>query len=522
MATLAPGAQAQAAAPFSVRSILAPLVALILGLFMVILDNTVVNVALPTLVTDFHSNLHTLQWVLTGYMLAQAAVIPLAGWLSDRFGAKRVFLIAVALFTIGSALCATAQSAEMLIAFRVLQGFGGGCVMPIAMAYTYRLSPPDKRGQVMGTMGIPILFAPAIGPTLSGWLVQYADWRWIFLINIPVGIVAVLIGLRRLPVMSRQVVAALDLPGIILGPLAFAALSYGINEGATSWTSANTLGGLIIGGVALLTFIVVELRTDQPLLELRVFKSRDFDLAIICQWTGQAALFGSIFLLPLFLQQVRGYGPFVTGLTLLPQAIAAGIFMPIGGRLFDRIGARPLVVIGLGLVAVSSVILTHLSVTTTSTELILPLAMRGAGMGLMMMSLNTHLLNAAPRKLISRVTSLTNALQQVVSSLAIAALATILTSRVSFHLQAATAALPASHRPKGAPVPPQVAAELHHLSAVAYANAFNDCFMVVAVLAAVGALLGLTLRRNYAAQAAQAPASGQSAEQAGGMEMVAG
>jgi MFS family permease len=310
-------------------------------------------------------------------------------------------------------------------------------------------------------------------------------------------------------------------PGIVLGPLAFASLSYGINEGATSWTSANTLGGLIVGALALLAFVVVELRTSHPLLELRVFKSRDFDLAIICQWTGQAALFGAIFLLPLFLQQVRGYGAFDTGLTLLPQAIAAGFFMPIGGRIFDRIGARPLVVLGLGLVAISTYLLTRISVTTTSTELIFPLAMRGAGMGMMMMSLNTHLLNAAPRELISRVTALTNALQQVVSSLAIAGLATILTSRIATHSKAATAGLPPVRLPKGAHVPPAVAAHIQHIKLVAAAQGFDDTFLVAMVLAAFGALLGLTLQRNHAAQAAQAPAA-RSAEQAGGMEMALG
>jgi len=482
---------------------MAPLIAIIMGLFMVILDNTVVNVALPTLVKDFSTDLHSLQWVLTGYMLAQAAVIPLAGWLSDRFGAKRVFLTAVVMFTIGSALCATAQSATMLIIFRVLQGLGGGFVMPVSMAYIFRLSPPDKRGQVMGTLAIPILIAPALGPTLSGWLVQYADWRWIFLINIPVGILAVIMGLRRLPTVGRQEVAPLDLPGVILGPLAFAALSYGINEGSTSWTSSNTIGGLVVGALALATFVFVELRVKNPLLELRVFKSRDFNLAIIAQWTGQAALFGGIFLMPLFLQQVRGYSPFDTGKTLLAQALAASVFMPLGGRLFDKIGARPLVVTGLVLVTVSSYLLTRITVTTTSTDLILPLVMRGAGMGMMMMSLNTHLLNAAPRNLISRVTSLTNALQQVVSSLAIAGLATILTSRATVHRDAAIAALPKGVQP--AP------GAMHQLALTAFANGFDDAFLVATIVAGIGAVLGLTLQRNYAAQAAEAPRPGAAA-----------
>jgi EmrB/QacA subfamily drug resistance transporter len=497
MATLTAGAPAQTATPFSIRSIMGPLIAIILGTFMVILDTTAVNVSLPTLVKDFRSDLTSLQWVITGYMLAQAAVIPLAGWLSDRFGAKRIFLSAVAMFTIGSLLCATAQSSSMLIAFRVLQGLGGGFVMPVGMAYVYRLSPPDKRGAVMGTLGIPILFAPALGPTLAGWLVQYADWRWIFLINLPVGIVALTLGASRLPAIGRQDAGALDLPGIILGPLAFAALSYGVSEGSTSWTSTNTLAGLIGGGLALLAFILVELNTRQPLLELRVFKSVDFCLAIVAQWTGMIALFGGVFLVPLFLQQVRGYGAFDTGLVMMSQALAAAVFMPIGGRLFDRIGARPLVVVGLAIVTLGTFMLTRLSGTTTGWDLVAPLALRGVGMGLMMMALNTHLLNAAPRKLVSRVTSLTSALQNVVISLAIAALSTILTTRITYHMDA----LGGGHKRPAAPGPLPIPV------ANALASAFNDALLVVVILAAAGTLIGFALRRNLAAQQADAPAA---------------
>jgi EmrB/QacA subfamily drug resistance transporter len=499
------------------RSIIAPLVAIIVGIFMVVLDGTAVNVALPKLVTDFNTTLTTMQWTITGYALAQAAVIPLAGWLSDRFGAKRIFLLSIALFTLGSVLCSTAQSPEMLILFRVLQGLGGGCVLPIGMAYVYRLSPPERVGAVMGMMGIPILLAPAIGPVVGGWLVQFASWRWIFLLNLPVGIVGLFVGIRSLPAIQRQTVAALDLPGMILGPLAFAALSYGVTQGATSWTSPQTLAGLIVGGVALLAFIVVELNTKNPLLELRVFRSFDFDLAIVVQWVGQFALFGALFLIPLFLQELRGYGAFETGLILLPQAITAAVFMPLGGILFDRIGARPLVVVGLLIVAGATYLLSQVGVTTQGRDLILPLAMTGMGMGLMFMALNTHLLNAAPRKLITRVTSLTNALQQVVNSLSIASLATILTASATAHITAAVTALMihAPHPTNGV-VPKDEAARFAVQKAIvtghAYAAAFDDTFHVMVVAALIAAVMGLFLRRNLAAQRSQAEAPEAQAE----------
>jgi EmrB/QacA subfamily drug resistance transporter len=469
------GAQ-RTAAPFSIRTIALPLAAIVLGTFMAILDNTVVNVALPTLERFFKVDLHQIQWVVTGYMLAQAAVIPLSGWLGDRFGAKRLYLISISLFALGSALCAVAPSSTMLIAFRVLQGLGGGMLMPIGMSFIYRLSPPDRRGMVMGMFGIPILLAPALGPVLSGWLVQYADWRWIFLINVPVAVVAVALGLRALPDLGAQrAVGALDTLGALLAPFGFAAASYGISESTTAgWTGTSTLLSLAVGAVALIAFAVRELTTAAPLLELRVFRGRDFSLAIVTQWVGQAALFGALFLVPLFLQQVRGYGAFDTGLFTLPQAIAAGVFMPIGGRLFDRIGVRVPVILGLVLVTVSTWFLAQITATTTGEDLRWVLAMRGAGMGLMMMPLSTYILNSAPRNLVSRVTSLTSALQNVVGSLAIAGLATILQRQVAAHMATARSAT-----------------ALHN----AAATAFDNTFMVAAVAAAVGVLLALTLRR---------------------------
>jgi len=497
--------------------ILLPLAAIIMGLFMAILDNTVVNVALSKLEVVFKADLHVIQWVATAYFLAQAAVIPLAGWLSDRFGAKRMFLTSLGLFTLGSLLCAMSQSASMLIGFRVLQGLGGGMLMPIAMSFIYRLAPPEKRGAVMGALGVPMLLAPAVGPILGGWLVQYASWNYIFLINVPVGVVAVLVGLRGLPSLpALRSAGTLDAVGMILGPLAFAALSFGVSESsAAGWTGASTLIGLTVGVAALLAFILRELTIAEPLLELRVFRSRDFSLTIVTQWIAQSAMFGAMFLIPLFFQQVRGYGPFDAGLFMLPQALGMVIFMPIGGRLFDRIGARLPVISGLALVAISTWFLTQISVTTTGGDLRLPLFLRGMGMGLMMMSLNTHLLNSAPRNLISRVTSLTGALQNVVSSLAIASLSTILANRVSVHLASKTdlasyqskagrtvlAGLQHSGTAAGRPgaLPLQAQGAIKHLVGAYVATAaFADTFLVAAALAAIGLLLALTIRRPAA------------------------
>ncbi|MFD0587107.1 MDR family MFS transporter [Paenibacillus sp. GCM10027627] len=423
----------------SIKSIMLPLLAIIVGMFMVILDGTAMNVALNQFMEDFGSSFNLVQWTVTGYALAQAAVIPLAGWLSDRFGAKRVFLISIVMFTIGSVLCALAGTVEQLIVYRIIQGLGGGMVAPIAMAFTYRLSPPGKQGAVMGMIGIPMLLAPALGPVVAGWLVDYATWHWIFLINLPIGIIAVIIGIRTLPNLGRQTVPTLDLLGMIFAPIAFAALAYGISSaggehGAGSgWTAPETLIGLIVGGIALIVFIIVELNRKQPLLELRVFKSSDFTRGIILQWIVQIALFGTLFLIPVFLIQAKGYSAFETGLILLPQALSAGIFMPIGGKLFDKFGARPVVIFGLLLVSTGAYLLSNISASTSIPEIMIPLVLLGSGMGFSMMPLNTHIIQSAPRELVGRVTSLTSAAQQVMSSFAIAGLSTLLASRVKHY-----------------------------------------------------------------------------------------
>ncbi|MBW7459568.1 DHA2 family efflux MFS transporter permease subunit, partial [Paenibacillus sepulcri] len=321
---------------------------------------------------------------------------------------------------------------------------------------------------------IPMLLAPAIGPILSGWLIGFASWHWIFLINLPIGIAALLVGIKYLPNVERQKAPALDILGMILAPIAFSMLAYGVSEGGTDWGSTKTLTGLIVGGVALILFIIVELRQKQPLLELRVFGSSDFTRGVIILWISQVALFGAILMIPLYLQNVRGFTALESGLTTLPMAICSMIFMPIGGRLFDKLGARPLAFTGLTIIAVALFTLSQVNVDTKMALVMIPIAMMGAGMGLSMMSLNTHVLNSAPRRLVSRVTPLTTASQQVVTSFAIAGLTGYLTSQISVHMKEA-----------GAGGDPLISAT----------SAFDDTFFVTAFVALAGVLLSIILRK---------------------------
>ncbi|MFD1907051.1 DHA2 family efflux MFS transporter permease subunit [Paenibacillus rhizoplanae] len=255
-----PNSTAAAEAPFSLRAILPSLLAIIVGMIMVILDSTAVNVAVPNLVQYFDTDLKTVQWAITGYTLALAAVIPLAGYMTDRFGSKQVFLTTIAMFVLGSVLCSVAQTSGQLVLFRVIQGLGGGMVAPIGMAMVFRLAPVERRGSIMGMLGIPMLLAPALGPILAGYLVEYVSWHWIFLINLPIGIVGIILGLKYLPVIEKKGRAHLDIFGIMLAPIAFSMLAYGVNQGGgESWTSTGALVGLSVGGVALVLFVIVEL-----------------------------------------------------------------------------------------------------------------------------------------------------------------------------------------------------------------------------------------------------------------------
>jgi EmrB/QacA subfamily drug resistance transporter len=459
---------------FSLKAIIAPMLAIIAGMVMVILDGTAVNVAVPKLVDLFGTDLLTFQWVITGYTLAMSAVIPIAGWLTDRFGSKRIFLLTIVFFTLSSALCSIAQTIEQLIAFRIIQGLGGGMIAPIGIAMVFRLAPPERRGRVLGMLGIPMLLAPALGPILSGWLVQEASWHWIFLINVPAGILAVLLGLKFLTDGERQKTHRLDVYGLVLAPAAFVMLTYGLSEGGKSWSSASTVTALAAGAVALLLFVIIELKHPHPLLEMRVFKSSYFNRSIILLWIIQITLFGSMLLIPMYLQNIRGMTPFESGTLLLVQAIASGAANPIGGRLFDKIGVRPLAFVGLSLIAAALFILSSISTAAAQGLIIVCLILLGLGTGLTMMPLNTHILSSVPRNLIGRVTPLTTSSQQIVVSFGVAGLTGYLTSRMAKH--------------EGMPNN-----SIDSLSS--QVPAFGDTFLLAACIASLCVVLSLILRK---------------------------
>ncbi|MBE1443850.1 MULTISPECIES: MDR family MFS transporter [Paenibacillus] len=402
---------------FSLKKILPVLLAVTSGMFLVILDSTIMNVAVPKLVSAFDTNLSTIQWVITAYTLSLSAIIPLAGWFSDRFSSKRMFMTSIVLFVLASVLCALAQTPEQLIIFRILQGLGGGMVAPIGIATVFSVSPPDKRGSVMGILGIPMLLAPILGPVLSGWLIEFINWHWIFFINVPVGFIALLMAWRYLPTAKPKHNSKLDVVGAILAPISFASLVFAVHQaGEKGWSNAWTLGSLIFGIVMLTIFIWHELQQKYPLLELRVFRSPAFVHGILVAWLNQIALFGSILLFPLYLQQVKGLSPLEAGLYVIPQAILSTVGINLGGKLFDRYGVRPVAIMGILSLSGSLLALTQVTANTSPLYIMCSFAFAGLGQGLTMMQINTHVLKSAPKELVSRVTPITTSAQQIMSS----------------------------------------------------------------------------------------------------------
>src|SRR5262245_54515392 len=339
-----------------------------LGMFMVVLDTTIVNIALPRITVIFSASVDQAQLVLTGYMLALAVVTPTTAYLSMTFGSKKLYLFTLFMFTLGSLLCGLAWSLPSLIVARVIQGLGGGMIQPLGMATLFRITPPERRGAVMGMFALPVMVAPILGPTLGRYLVEYVDWRRVFFLNLPVGALALFLGtvlLRETPTMPSL---RFDLPGFLLAALFSCAVLLAMNDAPdVGWSDPAVIAKLWIGAASLGAFIWWELRTQQPLLNLRLFAIPMFSVGALVNFVNTVGLFGAIFLLPVFLQNLRGLGAMQTGLLLFPQALASGVSVVLGGRIYDKVGPRPPVIAGLIVLGVSTWLLSRLDLATSDT-----------------------------------------------------------------------------------------------------------------------------------------------------------
>jgi EmrB/QacA subfamily drug resistance transporter len=400
----------------------------IVGSIMSILDTTIVNVALDTLGRELHSSLADIQWVVTAYMLALAAVIPVTGWAARRFGAKPVYLTSLILFTLGSALCGLAQSATELIVFRVLQGVGGGMILPIGQLMMAEAAGPKRMGRVMSVVAVPAMLAPILGPTLGGLILDNTTWRWIFYVNLPIGILAVVSALRLLPTVARQRTESLDFVGLALMATGLPAVTYGLAEiGVTGgFTSLKVVIPIVAGLILVVAFVLHALRVPKPLLNVRLYKRSTFSSASVAMFCVGAALFGGMILLPLYWQTVRHEDVVITGLLTAPQGLGAALAMPIAGKLTDRFGGGPLALFGVSLCALGTVpfglIGAHSSIVWLSAAMVI----RGIGIGFSFMPAMSAAFAALARSELSDATPQLNVLQRVGGSIGTAVLAVVL------------------------------------------------------------------------------------------------
>jgi EmrB/QacA subfamily drug resistance transporter len=400
----------------------------VIGSIMSILDTTIVNVALATLSRELHASISEIQWVVTGYMLSLAAVIPVTGWAARRFGAKQVYIVSLVLFTAGSALCGLATDTTQLIIFRVLQGVGGGMILPVGQLMLAEAAGPKRMGRVMSVVAVPMMLAPILGPTLGGLIVQNMSWRWIFYVNVPIGVIGVIAALKVLPKVERGAAERLDTRGLLMMATGLPLLTYGLAEvGVTGGFSSPKVIVPFVVGVALVgLFVRHALRVPNPLLDMRLYKRATFSSASFAMFCLGAALFGGMILLPLYWQTVRLETVVVTGLLTAPQGLGAAFAMPIAGKLTDRIGGGPVALFGVTLCTVATIPFALIGAHTSILWLSAAMFVRGIGIGFGFMPAMAAAFASLERSQLSSATPQLNVLQRVGGSIGTALLAVVL------------------------------------------------------------------------------------------------
>src|SRR6201996_2938322 len=432
-----PGAASSPVDPNALdRETLVVAAVVVIGAVMSILDTTIVNVAIDRLSIDFHASLTTIQWVVTGYTLALAAVIPATGWAADRFGTKRIYLASLALFMLGSALCAVSWSADSLIAFRVLQGIGGGMIMPAVMTIMTKKAGPHRMGRVMGILGVPMLIAPIVGPILGGWLVDDVSWRWIFLINVPIGVVGLITAYRVLERDVPEPSQRLDWIGMLLLSPGLTLAIFGLAESANGGFGDFKAWAPIVAGLALIaTFFWHSWhKSEGALIDIRTFTQTRAGAAAGTFLLFAIAFFGALLLVPLYYQTVRGASALESGLLLAPQGIGAMITMPLAGKLTDRYGPNRLPACGIPLLVIGIAPFAFVTATTSYVLLCSFSFVLGLGMGFSMMPTMTAAMQAVPAAAIARTSTAMNIIRQGGASIGTAVLSVILASQITSHL----------------------------------------------------------------------------------------
>lgn len=469
------------------RSVIITGLVVVTGLIMVVLDTTIVNVAINTLSTELGAALSTTQWVVTGYLLAVALVIPVTGWAIDRFGAKATWITSVCLFVIGSALCAAAWSVESLIVFRILQGLGGGMLLPVGQSIIARAAGPHRMGRAMAILGVPMLLGPVFGPVIGGLLVEYTTWHWIFLVNVPVGILAVVLAVWKLSRDDAATAAAtrLDLLGLILLSGTLASLLYGLSQASShgGFSDWGVLGWLIGGVVGLALYVWHSLRRGSgSIIDVRLFTNRLFAAGTFTVFLVSIGLFGGMLLLPLYYQTVRGEGALNAGLLLAPQGLGAIAAMIIAGRLTDRVGPGRVVPVGVVLALLGTIPFTQVGVDTSYWWLSIALFVRGLGLGSVMMPTFSAAYLKLSKEAVPRAASALSAIQQVGAALGAALLVTSLIQHLSGQLADRGIATAGTGADQLGSIPPEAMATVGPVIAGSFGFAFWIAFGLTAII----------------------------------------
>ncbi|WP_083511539.1 DHA2 family efflux MFS transporter permease subunit [Alicyclobacillus acidiphilus] len=446
--TLVPANQAAGTAALSAQTNLPPaeespqahrlpiMITLVFGMFIAILNQTLLNVALPHLMSSFNVTADTVQWLTTAYMLTNGVLIPITAFLMGTFSTRQLFISAMSCFTIGTFICSIAPTFSIMVIGRVVQAAGSAIMIPLVMTVILELFPIEQRGRAMGTMAIAMFFAPAIGPTLSGWMIMHWSWRLLFDVVIPLGVIDVLLGVFLLRNVSKPARPKFEGTGMVLSLVAFFCLLYALSEaGSKGWGDTAVRLSLIIGAVFLVLFVIRELTCKEPMLNLRVFRYGMFSLTTVIGALINMSMYGGMILTPIYMQNIRGFSALQSGVVMLPGAILMGLMSPISGALFDKLGARPLALVGLGITIGSTYEFTLLNDSTTYGHIMLLYTIRMLGMSLLMMTVQTAGMNQLPRELYRHGTSASNTARTIASSIGTAILVTVMTSRTKVHYE---------------------------------------------------------------------------------------
>ncbi|MCM0450049.1 DHA2 family efflux MFS transporter permease subunit [Staphylococcus aureus] len=488
------------------------LAALLFGMFIAILNQTLLNVALPKINTEFNISASTGQWLMTGFMLVNGILIPITAYLFNKYSYRKLFLVALVLFTIGSLICAISMNFPIMMVGRVLQAIGAGVLMPLGSIVIITIYPPEKRGAAMGTMGIAMILAPAIGPTLSGYIVQNYHWNVMFYGMFIIGIIAILVGFVWFKLYQYTTNPKADIPGIIFSTIGFGALLYGFSEaGNKGWGSVEIETMFAIGIIFIILFVIRELRMKAPMLNLEVLKFPTFTLTTVINMVVMMSLYGGMILLPIYLQNLRGFSALDSGLLLLPGSLIMGLLGPFAGKLLDTIGLKPLAIFGIAVMTYATWELTKLNMDTPYMTIMGIYVLRSFGMAFIMMPMVTAAINALPGRLASHGNAFLNTMRQLAGSIGTAILVTVMTTQTTQHLSAFGEELDKTNpvvqdhmRELASQYGGQEGAMkvlLQFVNKLSTVEGINDAFIVATIFSVIALVLCLFLQSNKKAKA---------------------